>query len=63
MRVGINTGKSYMKDRYKASKLIYLSTCVCEELIIDRMQAEIDEALSTNGWVDVTVSRHASGNY
>ena len=55
-RLGISDAKGFIKKRFKAQKLVFLSTCCVGPVIQERIESEIDEALATSTWVDVMVS-------
>ena len=55
-QVGIKDGRTFVQHLYKSSDLIYLSSCACGQIMLDNIQAEIDDLLSTHSWVDITVS-------
>ncbi|XP_038048122.1 E3 UFM1-protein ligase 1-like isoform X2 [Patiria miniata] len=53
-RLGITDAKPYIKRRFKAENLLFLSSCCVGSQLRDRVEASIDEALSTGSWIDVT---------
>ena len=54
MKLGISDGRQYIKKRYsKENDLIYVSTCCVSGVIVDQIDAAIEEALANNSWVDV----------
>ncbi|XP_033636032.1 E3 UFM1-protein ligase 1-like isoform X2 [Asterias rubens] len=53
-RLGISDVKQYIKRRFKSDNLLYLSSCVVGKHLQDRVEASIEEALSTGSWIDVT---------
>ncbi len=57
-RLGINDPKTYIKKRLRGTPLQYLSSCCVGKIIQDRVEAEVTEAVSTGGWVDVMVYMH-----
>ena len=54
-RLGIPDVKNFIKKRLKGESIVYLNTCCVGTGIRERLDAEIDEALATVGWIDVTV--------
>ncbi|KAK2154272.1 hypothetical protein LSH36_272g02036 [Paralvinella palmiformis] len=55
-RLGIADAKSYIKKRFKANSLQYLSSCCIGCLLQERIEAEIDEELASTGWFDIMPS-------
>ncbi|CAH1800042.1 unnamed protein product, partial [Owenia fusiformis] len=51
-RLGITDAKSYIKKNFKKENVVYLSTCCVGKMLQDQMEAQLDEALSSSGWVD-----------
>lgn len=52
-RLGISDPKKYAKKLLKNDNLLFLSTCCCGAPLEDQIEAAIEEALSTEAWVDV----------
>ncbi|XP_057308369.1 E3 UFM1-protein ligase 1 homolog isoform X1 [Hydractinia symbiolongicarpus] len=53
-KLGIADGPQFIKKRFGSKKdCMYLSTCCISPLIVDQVDAAIDEALTNNSWVDV----------
>lgn len=53
-KLGIANGKEYIKKRYADRKdFIYLLSCCVSDVIIDQIDAAIEEAVANNSWVDV----------
>eukprot|EP00795_Rhopilema_esculentum_P017681 gene17681-9336_t len=52
-RLGITDGKQFLKRRLKEkeSSLVFLQTCCVGKNIQDHIEAAIDEAITTGGWV------------
>ena len=55
-RLGISDAKTYIQKRLKGESLQYLSTCCVGRAIQENVEAEVEEALASGGWVDVLVS-------
>lgn len=55
-RLGISDAASYVRKKFKNEKIHYLTSCCVGNALMDRLEAEIDELLSTNSWTDVMVS-------
>lgn len=54
VKVGVTDGKQYIKKRYSARKdIIYLSSCCVSDIVVDQIEAAVEEACSTDSWVDV----------
>jgi hypothetical protein len=54
-RLGITDVQSYLKRRFKRESIVYLKTCCAGPLVVDNLEAAIDEALSSGTWLDVMV--------
>ncbi|XP_022089822.1 E3 UFM1-protein ligase 1-like isoform X2 [Acanthaster planci] len=52
-RLGITDAKLYIKRRFKSESLLFLSSCCVGSQLRDRVDASIDEALSTGTWIDI----------
>jgi len=59
-RLGISDPVSFIKKRFKTESLQYLSTCCLGTGVSDMIEAEVDEALASKSWVDVTVRHRAT---
>ncbi|KAI0226544.1 E3 UFM1-protein ligase 1 [Lamellibrachia satsuma] len=59
-RLGISDPVSFIKKRFKNESLQYLSTCCLGTGVSDMIEAEVDEALASKSWVDVTVSERGT---
>ena len=55
-RLGITDSQSYLKRRFKNKSIVYLKTCCAGPLVVDNLEAAIDEALSSGTWLDVMVN-------
>ncbi|XP_061684651.1 E3 UFM1-protein ligase 1 [Syngnathoides biaculeatus] len=53
IRLGIPEPKSYIKKRFKSSKLLFLSTACASQALIDQVEACVEEAVSSATWIDV----------
>lgn len=62
VRLGISDAKSYIKKRFKNEKLEYLESCCVGKLLQDQVESELEEVLSSGGWLDVAV-RPLSGHF
>ena len=60
-RLGVTDVKNFIKRRLRGESLLYLSSCCVGAAIRERLQAHIDEALATVGWIDVTVGERVWG--
>ena len=54
-RLGITDAQSYLKRRFKHESIVYLRTCCAGPLVVDNLEAAIDEALTSGTWLDVMV--------
>ena len=54
-RLGITDAQSYLKRRFKRESIVYLKSCCAGPLVVDNLEAAIDEALSSGTWLDVMV--------
>ncbi len=54
-RLGISDPRGFIKKRFRSEKLVALSSCCVGAAIVARVDAEIDEALRADTWVDVMV--------
>lgn len=52
-RLGITDTHSFIKRRFKGEPIVYLKTCCAGPLVIDNLEAAVDEALSSGTWLDV----------
>ncbi|XP_071497696.1 E3 UFM1-protein ligase 1-like [Diadema antillarum] len=52
-RLGIADPKSYAKRRFKSENLLFLQSCCVGKVLRDRVEASVEEALSTGTWIDV----------
>ena len=52
--MGISDGKQFLKKRYtERTDVIYLSSCCVSDVIIDQLDAAVEEACTNDSWVDV----------
>ena len=54
-RLGITDAQNYLKRRFKRESIVYLKSCCAGPLVVDNLEAAIDEALSSGTWLDVMV--------
>lgn len=54
-RLGITDARNYLKRRFKSESIVYLKTCCAGRLVVDNLDAAIDDALSSGTWLDVMV--------
>ena len=56
MRLGISEPKSYIKKKLKSDVHIeFLESCCIGKVIREQIEAEVEEALSNDSWVDILV--------
>ncbi|XP_040581791.1 E3 UFM1-protein ligase 1 [Lepeophtheirus salmonis] len=51
-RLGIQDTKSYIKKRFKDSDIVYLSSCAVGQVLVDSIDASIDEVITSNFWME-----------
>lgn len=55
LRLGIPDPSSYIKKRFRSSKLLFLrATCVGQALV-DQVEASVEEAVNSATWTDLQV--------
>jgi len=54
-RLGISEPESFIKKRFKADAVEYLSSCCIGQLIRDQIESEVDEVISSKSWSDIMV--------
>jgi len=54
-RLGIDDPVSYIKNHYSKSDVILLKTCCIGYSITAQVSAAVEEAKSTQSWVDILV--------
>ncbi|XP_051730668.1 LOW QUALITY PROTEIN: E3 UFM1-protein ligase 1 [Ctenopharyngodon idella] len=52
-RLGIPDPVSYIKKRFKSSKLLFLKSLCVGRAIVDQLEASVEEAISSATWVDL----------
>ncbi|XP_067272818.1 E3 UFM1-protein ligase 1 [Pseudorasbora parva] len=52
-RLGIPDPISYIKKRFKSSKLLFLKSACVGRTIVDQLEASVEEAISSAAWVDL----------
>ncbi|RXN14077.1 E3 UFM1- ligase 1 [Labeo rohita] len=52
-RLGIPDPVSYVKKRFKSSKLLFLKSACVGKAIVDQLEASVEEAVSSATWVDL----------
>nr|CAG4647659.1 EOG090X00WU [Moina brachiata] len=55
-RLGIPDPKGYCRKRFKETPLLYLSTCCVGSHILQQIEAAVEEALSSDFWIDTMVT-------
>lgn len=56
IRLGISDPKTFIKKHFKSEPIVYLKRVCVGSGLIDQTEASIEEAMSTDGYADVTVS-------
>jgi hypothetical protein len=59
-RLGLGDPKSFCRKRFKDTSLLYLSSCCVGSNILGQIEAAIEEAISSQSWVEVLVSTRSS---
>ncbi|XP_018329049.1 E3 UFM1-protein ligase 1 homolog [Agrilus planipennis] len=52
-RLGISDYKTYLKNKISHEEVIYLKTCVVSKNILERIEADIDECISSKSYLDI----------
>uniref|UniRef100_A0A671SYJ4 E3 UFM1-protein ligase 1 n=1 Tax=Sinocyclocheilus anshuiensis TaxID=1608454 RepID=A0A671SYJ4_9TELE len=52
-RLGIPDSVSYIKKRFKSSKLLFLKSACVGKAIVDQLEASVEEAINSATWVDL----------
>uniref|UniRef100_A0A673KKV6 E3 UFM1-protein ligase 1 n=1 Tax=Sinocyclocheilus rhinocerous TaxID=307959 RepID=A0A673KKV6_9TELE len=52
-RLGIPDPVSYIKKRFKSSKLLFLKSACVGKAIVDQLEASVEEAINSATWVDL----------
>ncbi|KAK2883752.1 hypothetical protein QQF64_016521 [Cirrhinus molitorella] len=52
-RLGIPDPVSYIKKRFKSSKLLFLKSACVGQAIVDQLEASVEEAVNSATWVDL----------
>nr|CAG4641501.1 EOG090X0267 [Eurycercus lamellatus] len=52
-RLGLPDPKGYCRKRFKEIPLLFLSTCCVGSDILEQVDAAIEEALSSNSWIEI----------
>lgn len=55
VRLGIPEPSSYIKKRYKSSKLLFLRAACVGQALVDQVEASVEEAVSSDTWTDIQV--------
>lgn len=53
MRLGISDYKNYVKRQFTNEQLITLNSCIASKRIIDQVDADIDECISSKSFIDL----------
>ncbi|CAH0553381.1 unnamed protein product [Brassicogethes aeneus] len=53
IRIGISDYKNYIKKQFANEKILQLNSCVVNQSILDRIEADIDECISSKSYVDL----------
>jgi len=55
VRLGISEPQSFIRNRFKADSMEYLSSCCVGKLIRDQVESEVDEVTLSKTWLDIMV--------
>lgn len=53
VRLGIPDPPSYIKKRFKSSKLLFLRAACVGQALVDQVEASVEEAVSSSTWTDI----------
>uniref|UniRef100_A0A667YXI7 E3 UFM1-protein ligase 1 n=1 Tax=Myripristis murdjan TaxID=586833 RepID=A0A667YXI7_9TELE len=53
IRLGIPDPSSYIKKRFKSSKLLFLRAACVGQALVDQVEASVEEAVSSATWTDI----------
>ncbi|CAK6968203.1 E3 UFM1-protein ligase 1 [Scomber scombrus] len=53
VRLGIPEPSSYIKKRYKSSKLLFLRAACVGQALVDQVEASVEEAVNSDTWTDI----------
>ncbi|CAL1585403.1 unnamed protein product [Knipowitschia caucasica] len=53
VRLGIPDPSSYIKKRFKSSKLLFLRAACVGQGLVDQVEASVEEAVSSGSWTDI----------
>lgn len=53
MRLGISDYKNYIKRQFANEQMITLNSCIASKRILDQVEADIDECISSKSYVDL----------
>lgn len=53
VRLGIPDPSSYIKKRYKSSKLVFLRAVCVGQALVDQVEASVEEAVNSASWTDI----------
>lgn len=55
VRLGIPDPSSYIKKRFKSSKLLFLRATCVGQVLVDQVEASVEEAVNSATWADIQV--------
>lgn len=61
-RLGLPDPKGYCRKRFKETPLVFLSSCCVGKEVLEQVEAAIEEALSSQSWVEILVSQLSIGS-
>lgn len=53
VRLGIPDPSSYIKKRFKSSKLLFLRAACVGQALVDQVEASVEEAVNSDTWTDI----------
>lgn len=56
LRLGIPDPSSYIKKRFKSKKLLFLTAACISQVLLDQVEASVEEAVNSATWTDIQVS-------
>lgn len=55
VRLGIPDPTSYIRKRFKSSKLLFLRAACVGQTLVDQVEASVEEAVNSATWTDIQV--------
>lgn len=55
VRLGIPDPPSFIKKRFKSNKLLFLRAACVGQVLVDQVEASMEEAVNSSTWTDIQV--------